>query len=130
MFDGFFICQQVLTSIFFFFFFDNALLHSKKFAVETRRQINKPSNIFFFRFTFSTYIYIYIYTYIYIYPHWRVVIQWNSQSVGVSIYPPTHTVGWAIQFGICQLLHTLKCSSSSYGLSTLVVDNAYVKRYT
>ena len=28
----------------------------KKIEIETCRQINKPSNIFFFRFTFSTYI--------------------------------------------------------------------------
>ena len=33
----------------------------KKIEIETLWQINKPSNIFFFRFTFCTYIYIYIY---------------------------------------------------------------------
>ena len=54
--------------------------------------------------TISTYIHIYIYIYI---------------SQYIYIYTP-YLVGWALEWGICRMPHTLKCSSSSHELSTPV----------
>ena len=47
----------------------------KKIEVEMRWQINKQSNIFFFRFTFSTYLLsdsTHFFVHIYIYGDWKI----------------------------------------------------------
>ena len=49
--------------------------------------------------------------------------------VYICIYMLPLPVGWELEWGICQLQHTLKCNSSSSELSTPVADTAYVIIY-
>ena len=53
---------------------------------------------------------------------------WHARGISKYIYIYIYfPVGWALEWGICRLLHTLKCNGSSHGLNTAVAVNVYVK---
>ena len=85
----------------------------KKIEVKTPWEINKPSNLSFFRFTFSTYIYIYIYIYI-----WLIYLVCNIYEEKVDNIVNKKYVNL-----------TIASTQSQQGLKTQFLMNAIIRHW-